>query len=246
MTKEEFSEHLDQLFDAERWADARALIVGALRVHRGDHWLLSRLSTTYYEERNYAKALEVAKRAYAAAPNCPLVLWDLAGAMDATGHTRDAIRMYRRLIGRGERAIAHDECGEGERWARALVTDCWYRLGLCYRDTGDVARAIECLEKFLNRLLNGSESIYTDADALRHLKQLGAHSLTIEVRPPAGWNRVRNLPPDTVPAGFGSDYASNLYASGTAPMPVPVDWLAEPAEVGSPSPQCQRLAVVAS
>lgn len=207
VTKEQFSERIDQLFDAERWADARALIVGALRSHRGSHWLLSRLSTTYYEERNYKKALEVAKRAYAVAPHCPLVLWDLAGAWDATGHTETAIQIYQHLIGRGERTIAHDECGEGMQWAQALITDCWYRLGLCFEDKGDKSQAVDCLQKFLNRLIDGSASIYAEADAVRQLKRLGATALTFELSLPYTVFGDR----DRRDAGTALDFGDNLH-----------------------------------
>jgi tetratricopeptide (TPR) repeat protein len=85
----------------EDWSGARALIVAELKKTPQDHWLLARLSTTYYEERQYSKALEIIERALRLMPNCPLALWDHAGTLSAVGRPRDALKIYSRLIKKG-------------------------------------------------------------------------------------------------------------------------------------------------
>jgi hypothetical protein len=101
------------------------------------------------------------------APDCPLVLWDLAKALDMTDDTVAAIAMYRRLLRRGVDAIAHDECGEGTRWAASLLCDCLYRLGTCYLDLGKTRAAAWCFREHLLRRTLGARSIY----ALKEVKQ---------------------------------------------------------------------------
>ena len=83
------------------------------------HWVLSRLSNTYYEERNYEKALEYVVQALELAPHCPLVLWDYAGTLDMLEYDEEAVQVYRKLIRRGDNRIAYGECGEGIRKARS-------------------------------------------------------------------------------------------------------------------------------
>jgi tetratricopeptide (TPR) repeat protein len=167
------SKQIDQLFEQEQWSAARRLIEANLRkLPAGDwlrHWWLTRLSTTYYEEQKYGQALEFARQAAAIAPDCPLVLWDEAGALDMLSQLEGAIRIYQRLLRRGERTIARDECGEGVRWARALVTDCHYRLGLCYERIHNYGAAVRHFRRFRDRRDQGSGSIYDDAEAARHL-----------------------------------------------------------------------------
>jgi predicted Zn-dependent protease len=36
------------------------------------HWLLTRLSSVYYEQRRYALAMKYAEKAFAEVPSCPL------------------------------------------------------------------------------------------------------------------------------------------------------------------------------
>lgn len=102
-----------------------------------DHWLLSRVGTTYYEEMNYSKALQYSLKAVKISPNCPLVLWDYAGALDMQGREGEAIKIWKSLIKRGIESIAYDECGEGLTWARSLVNDCYYRIGKSYLKLGN-------------------------------------------------------------------------------------------------------------
>ena len=54
-------------------------------------------------------------------PNCPLALWDYAGALEMLDQTEEALSMYRRLVRRGVSAIAHGTCGEGLAWGRGLM-----------------------------------------------------------------------------------------------------------------------------
>ena len=163
---------IETLIEQERWPDARKLIERELTKRPESHWLLTRLSTTYYEERDYSTALSSSLRAYKLAPNCPLVLWDLAGTLDALGNKRPAIDIYRRLLSRGVSSVANDECGEGEAWAKSLLADCHYRLAGCYEDLGMWQEAIANYEQHSKSLEEGVESIYSREDTESRLIRL--------------------------------------------------------------------------
>jgi tetratricopeptide (TPR) repeat protein len=64
---------IERLLDAEEWSAARRAIRAELRSDPKNHWLLTRLGLTYYEEKDYRHALECERRALAEAPHCPLV-----------------------------------------------------------------------------------------------------------------------------------------------------------------------------
>jgi tetratricopeptide (TPR) repeat protein len=72
---------IEVLIEKERWSETRALLGQALKLEPRHHWLLTRISLTYYEQRLYSDALKYSMRAFAEAPECPLVLWDYAGAL---------------------------------------------------------------------------------------------------------------------------------------------------------------------
>ncbi|MFC2041088.1 tetratricopeptide repeat protein [Chloroflexota bacterium] len=127
----------DRLSKEEKWAEARTFILEWLKDEPDSHWLLARLSDTYYQQSKYEMALQYIQQALQIAPNCPLVLWDYAETLDMLDRNEDALRVYKRLIRRGVPRIAYGECGEGIRWARRLVNDCRYKLGLVYASMGE-------------------------------------------------------------------------------------------------------------
>lgn len=154
------SREIETAIGLSDWKEARRLIRAALRRQPDSHWLLTRLSATFYEERNYAQALSVGLDACEVAPNCPLVLWDLAGTFDMLDRHADAVKLYRRLIKRGVEEIAVGDCGEGRAWARGLVADCWYRIAGCESKRGQRVRAVQSYEQHLKMRGPGCRSLY--------------------------------------------------------------------------------------
>jgi len=164
----------ERLIEAEDWPTARLAIRAELRLDPKNHWLLTRLGLTYYEEKDYKQALECERRALAEAPRCPLVLWDCAGALQMLGRSQDALKIYRRLIRRGISEIAFDDCGEGLAWARGLVADCHYRMADCYRASRRPAMAIKSLTSHLTLRGPGCRSIYPLPMVRKELQELWA------------------------------------------------------------------------
>ncbi|MFC2005300.1 tetratricopeptide repeat protein [Chloroflexota bacterium] len=167
--KREKSRMIDQLFKEEKWVEARTYFLEWLKDEPDSHWLLTRLSETYYEERAYDKALEYVEQALKIAPLCPLVLWDYATTLDMLDRNEDALQVYKRLIRRGVSRIAYGECGEGIRWARSLVNDCRYRLGLLYADLGEYRLASKYIRAHIANRSRNCPSIYNVRDVKKKL-----------------------------------------------------------------------------
>jgi tetratricopeptide (TPR) repeat protein len=169
------SDEIEVLIAAENWRAARRLIQRRLRGEPENHWLMTRLGLTYYEERDYETSLVYSQKALRLAPRCPLVLWDYAGTLDMLGRKAEAIAAFRRIVRRGVRSLAHGQCGEGLAWARGLVADCLYRLALCYRDLERTKLAVRFLEGHLAQRGAGCRSIYPLAEVRKKYKELKAH-----------------------------------------------------------------------
>jgi tetratricopeptide (TPR) repeat protein len=163
---------IEALIEQEQWAEARRAIQEELKNDPDNHWLLTRLSTTHYEQRDYPEALRWVEKARRIAPNCPLVLWDYAGTLDMLGREQEAIAVYRSLLERGVDAIASDECGEGLEWARGLLADCLYRTGACFEDLKDRRRAADFYRHYLNLVDMGVQSIFPREEAVARLRKL--------------------------------------------------------------------------
>jgi tetratricopeptide (TPR) repeat protein len=159
----------------EDWTKARALISKALRTNKNDHWLITRLAATYYEEHKYRKALRLEERALRLAPRCPLVLWDYASTLDMLGQESKAIAIWKRLLSRGEEDIARGECGEGIRWARSLLNDSRYRIARAYRDLRKIPLAERYFKEHLKSRRPGIPSIYQLRVIKKELSELQRH-----------------------------------------------------------------------
>ncbi len=177
MATRRIGQQIDDLIHAEQWEQARTLIEKALKKEPESHWLLTQLGETYYEQRQYKKALELLLHSRDILPDCPLTLWHLANTLDALGYHGGAIRLYTWLL-RSKKTAKDDPCWESEAWANALKTDCIYRLGLCFKHCGREDRAAYCLRKYLALQVVGSEGSYSIDDARRHLQELhkGKHA----------------------------------------------------------------------
>lgn len=157
---------------AEDWSGARKLIKAELRRKPKDHWLMSRLALTYYEQQKYGQALLWEERALREAPYCPLTIWGYAGTLEMLGHLRESLLLYRRLLSRGEDDLAYGECGEGIQRARSLVADCHYRIACIWEKKRQWKRAAAEFERYLGLRKAGYGSIYRIQDVKARLARV--------------------------------------------------------------------------
>jgi len=169
---------VELLLRAERWSDARRAIIVELRSDPEDHWLVSRLALTFYEQRRYKEALIHSERALALAPRCPLSLWDYAGTLQMLNRDVEAVEVYRRLIRRGVKRIANGPCGEGLARARGLIADCHLRLSDSLRALNQEPAAELHFAMHLDQRGPGCHSIYSLKDlAKRPGRSVRSHAV---------------------------------------------------------------------
>lgn len=166
------SDIINDFFEKEDWNKARQIILKELKKDPENHWLLTRLSTSYYEEHNYEKALDASLKAIEIKPNCPLVLWDLASALDMLSREIEAIRIWKNLLRRGDSKIAYDECGEGKKWAESLLNDCRYRIANSYQRINQTALSRRYILLHLEHRKSGLPSLYSISNARKLLRQV--------------------------------------------------------------------------
>lgn len=166
---------IERELNAERWAAARKLIVAELKRAPKDHWLMARLSVTFYEQRKYDHALYWDAMALQEAPYCPLAVWGYASDLQMLGRNGEALAVFRWLASWDENYLAKGECGEGIRRARSLVTDCFYRIACIWEAKRQWKRSAAALQTYLTRRTNGSSSIYGLRDVKAHYKRVLSH-----------------------------------------------------------------------
>jgi tetratricopeptide (TPR) repeat protein len=155
---------IEKAVAAEDWAGARKLIKAELRSAPEDHWLMSRLALTHYEQRHYKRALNWDVRALLEAPYCPLAIWGYAGTLEMLGRYNASISLYRYLLSWGEEQLAYGDCGEGIRRARSLLADCHFRIASIWERKRQWKRAVAEYDIYLSKRKNGWGSIYPIRD----------------------------------------------------------------------------------
>lgn len=175
-TEAAISDAVWSLLNAGDYAGARAVLERKpLTGDFDDHWFLTRIGLTFYEQRRYVEALDHSQRALVIAPKCPLVLWDLAGTHQMLGDHEQALRFYRRLTSRGVDRLAHGECGEGVAWARTIVADAHYRSASSLSALGRRRAAVNAVDRSLAMRGPGCRSIYP-------IDELRAHRAALAIR----------------------------------------------------------------
>jgi len=166
------SHRIEAAIEREDWLKARRLIREGLRRKPGDHWFLTRLALTYYEQRQYRRALHYDVKALNVEPYCPLAVWGYAGALDMLERRKEALQVFRWLISWGEDRLAYGQCGEGIQRARSLIADCFCRIAKIYERTGQRKKAITAYRAHLSRRNTATRSIYSLKAVRNSLKTL--------------------------------------------------------------------------
>lgn len=170
-THNKFGARINKLFAQGRWEAARKLLTSEHLQKPDDHWVLTQLGVTFYERGRYKEALKRFLKSRNLVPDCPLTLWNLAGALDALGQHSKAAKIYTSLL-QSRATPAKDPCWESKAWANALKTDCVYRLGKCFQNLHKNQDAERCYRQYLELLLKGAKGSYSIEDVFRRIRSL--------------------------------------------------------------------------
>lgn len=170
--KRDSGDAIEKAIAQDQWVRARSLIRKALAKEPDSHWLLSRLALTYYEQKQYRKALSYELKALQIEPYCPMSIWGYAGTLDMLEQEKEALKLYRWLISWGEEELAYGQCGEGIQKARSLIADCFYRIARIQGRAGQRKRAIQSYKEHLSRRTRGTRSIYPLKDVKQRMRKL--------------------------------------------------------------------------
>ncbi len=168
-----FSKRVAELLQAENWTEARALLQKELEKDPANHWLLTQIGVTFYEQRQYKAALKIFLDSYRILDDCPLTLWNLAGTFDALGEVKKAIAIYTWLL-ESDKSPADDSCWESKEWTDRLKTDCVFRLGICFQKLGKQSVALDCFRQYLNLLSIGIDGLYSAEDVMKRIHGLSS------------------------------------------------------------------------
>jgi tetratricopeptide (TPR) repeat protein len=163
---------IDNAFDNEDYKSAIRLLKYELKKDPDNHWLLTKLSSAYYESFNYNKAKLISEQALKIMPDCPLVIWDYAGPLFMLGENAAAAKAYKKIIKLSKGDIVIGECWETISWTKAIVNDSIFGLGCVAEITGKKGLAKKYFTEYYNNRLQKVSSIYPIDMVRKKLKKL--------------------------------------------------------------------------
>ncbi len=177
MSRDTLSNRVNLLFQQGKWVTARKLLEEEREKDPTDHWVLTQLGVTFYEQRRYQEALQLFLASLKIVRDCPLTLWNAAGALDSLARHDEAVHIYTWLL-RAKTLPKKDPCWESKGWADALKADCVYRLGRCFEHLGKREVAKHCYHQYMNLLATGIEGTYSVDDVLGRVRSLSGNAGT--------------------------------------------------------------------
>jgi tetratricopeptide (TPR) repeat protein len=169
---------INELFQQEKWLEARKLLEAGRERDPQNHWLLTQLGVTFYEQFEYEAARGIFLDSLKILKDCPLTLWNYAGTLDALGKHDEALPIYAWLI-QSNRTAQEDPCWESAEWTARLKADCAYRVGVCFRHLGKKEEAENWLLQYVDLLFRGIEGTYSIADVRSEYQNILAPKKTL-------------------------------------------------------------------
>jgi len=163
---------IKRLLEEEKYQIAQRLLLKELEREPDNPYILAVISMTFYEQHKYKKAHDYAIRAHNLAPWDPLYIWYHAIALDMLGQKQEAIALFKSILKMGINRVGSVATTEGIRWAKSLLNDCRYSIGLCYEDMGNLSLAKRYLRNHLSKRTRGIPSNYKRKDVEKKLQQL--------------------------------------------------------------------------
>jgi len=166
---------INQLFMKCDWDGARQLLEKERENDPSNHWVLTQLGVTLYEQKRYKQALELLLDSLKIVGDCPLTLWNLAGTLAALRKYDDAVGVYTWLL-QSEKTPEDDPCWESRQWTDSLKADCVYRMGACFQNLGKKDQAGRWFREYLNLLAIGVDGLYSMEDVVQRIRSLQGSS----------------------------------------------------------------------
>jgi hypothetical protein len=122
--------------------------------------------------------MRYSREAVGLAPDCPLVLWDLASTEEMLEDDRGALKTYTKLFKLATGRAPSEPCWEGPNRMLSLLADCLYSVAGVLHRLGQRDKALWFIREHLEWRAACVKSIYPVREARRRLKEILGTPLT--------------------------------------------------------------------
>lgn len=162
-----------QKYDNSKYAEAIQLLEMIMHNEKKiSFWYYSRLSSSYYELRDYKNAVKYAQIAYKMKPTSPLVLWDYAGVLIMVKKENRAIKLLLKLQDIEDDFTIYKFERPQKKWMQSLKNDANFQIGRAYYIIRENQLAKEYFLKYLSHRKKGLKTLYSKKQVSDYLKKL--------------------------------------------------------------------------
>ena len=169
-----FQSKLDMLKHNSDWNGIITMLKRYASKYPNEYYIFQQLAQTYYIESigQYQLACQCAEKAFNMEPDDDLNIYTYACSLYYVGRLEESFDLFSRITSKDVDAIAYGEHGEGLLYAKSLINDSIYMMGVICQDKHQYKEAKELFMKHLVNRRRGQYSDFTKKQVLNHILRI--------------------------------------------------------------------------
>ena len=169
-----FQSKLDMLKHNSDWNGIINMLRRYASKYPNEYYVFQQLAETYYIESigQYQLACQCAEKAFAMEPDDDLNIYTYACSLYYVGRLDESFNLFSRIASKDVNAIAYGEHGERILYAKSLINDSIYMMGVICQNRQQYKEAEELFARHLDNRRRGQYSDFTKKQVLNHLARI--------------------------------------------------------------------------
>ena len=169
-----FQSKLDKFKHCSDWNGMITMLKRYALKYPNEYYIFQQLAQTYYINciGQFQLACQYAEKAFNMEPDDDLNIYTYACSLYYVGRLDESFDLFSRITSKDVNAIAYGEHGEGILYAKALINDSIYMMGVICQDRHQYKEAKELFIKHLVNRRRGQYSDFTKEQVLNHILRI--------------------------------------------------------------------------
>ena len=169
-----FQSKLDMLKHKSDWNGIITMLKRYASNYPNEYYIFQQLAQTYYIKciGQFQLACQCAEKAFNMEPDDDLNIYTYACSLYYVGRLDESFDLFSRITSKDVDAIAYGEYGEGLLYAKSLINDSIYMMGVICQDKHQYKEAKELFMKHLVNRRRGQYSDFSRKQVLNHILRI--------------------------------------------------------------------------
>ena len=169
-----FQSKLDMLKHKSDWNGIITMLKRYASNYPNEYYIFQQLAQTYYIKciGQFQLACQCAEKAFNMKPDDDLNIYTYACSLYYVGRLDESFDLFSKITSKDVDAIAYGEHGEGLLYAKSLINDSIYMMGVICQDKHQYKEAKELFIKHLVNRRRGQYSDFKKEQVLNHILRI--------------------------------------------------------------------------